>query len=185
MKYNNLYLTIYTSIFLMLLSIFFIDFSVIGFISGILYAQIIEWFVHGWIQHHPFKIFKPYRDNHTYHHRYPDKPLSVQPITYFIIGSILLLVPFYWFRGFYVGYFFTYIFINVIHSDLHSTKKMLPNFIWNTRYFKWIKSHHIAHHTGKKMKYTTFSVTNPFVDIFFSNVKLSVFNNWVARNLKI
>lgn len=182
---NNFKLTFYTSLTLTMLTAILLDFSLLGLIFGILYAQTIEWFVHGWIQHHPFKIFKAYRDNHTYHHKHPTEPLSVQPITYFLIGSIGLLLPFFWIKGFYLGYFLTYCFINVIHYDLHSTKKMLPKFIWNTKYFKWIESHHIAHHTGKKLGYTTHSVTNPFLDILFSKIKVTQLNNWIARNLKI
>lgn len=182
---NNFYLTIYSSIVLMVLSLLLLDFSFIGFMCGWLYGQIIEWFVHGWIQHHPFKIFKSYRDNHTYHHKHPNEPLSVQPISYFFLGSVLLLLPFYWFAGFIFGYFFVYTFINTVHYDLHSEDKLLPDYIWDTKYFKWLKFRHEAHHVGTRLKYTTHSVTNPFLDILFSKVRLTRMNNWIARRLKI
>lgn len=184
---TNLYLSICLATMLTLFSSVFLPFSAIGFIAGILYAQLIEWFVHGWIQHHPFKIFKPYRDMHTFHHKYPEKPLAVQPVSYFIIGSVFLLAPFFWAHGFYAGYFFTYIFINVIHHDLHSVieKRILSKWIWGTGYFKLITSHHEAHHTGKKLKYTTYSVTNPYMDMVLTRIRVNKFNNWIAKKLKI
>ena len=101
---NNIYLTIAVTLVLIIASIVFFEFTVLGFVLGIVYAQVIEWFVHGWIQHHPFKIFKAYRDNHTYHHKHPKEPLAVQPVGYFVIGSVFLLIPFYWIGGFVVGY---------------------------------------------------------------------------------
>ena len=182
---NNFYLTFFVSIILAVITAIILPFSILGIVCGILFAQIIEWFVHGWIQHHPFKIFKPYRDNQIYHHKHPSEPLSVQPVSYFLIGSVGLLAPFYWFNGFYFGYFLTYIFINLIHYDLHSDKRILPNFIWNTGYFRWITSHHEAHHKHIKLSYTTYSVTNPAIDVVFSKIKLNKLNNWIAKKLKI
>jgi len=181
---NNFYLTIFGSILLCFISLFF-DFSFSGFLSGILYSQIIEWFVHGWIQHHPFKIFRAYRNNHTYHHKHPSEPLSVQPFSYFLIGSVFLLAPFYNFDGFFTGYFFAYIFINVIHYDLHSKDRFLSDQLWNTKYFKLIEKNHLDHHQGIKQKYTTHSVTNPYLDIIFCKLKVTKLNNWIAKNLKI
>lgn len=182
---SDYHLTSAVSILLMGMSITFLSFSFVGLLCGVLYAQIIEWFVHGWIQHHPFKIFKSYRDLHTYHHKYPRKPLAVQPVSYFLIGSVALLAPFFWFDGFYLGYFLMYFFINTIHFDLHSDVRVLPGWLWSTRYFRWIESHHEAHHTGKKLGYTTHSVTNPLIDIIFSRIRLTHMNNWIAKNLKI
>lgn len=178
-------MTIYVTIILAIMSLLLLPFSWGCVIFGILYAQTIEWFVHGWIQHHSFKIFKPYREIHIYHHKYPQKPLAVQPITYFVIGSIALLFPFISVGGFYIGYFLTYIMINVIHYDLHSRKKILPLIVWKIFFFKWIASHHKAHHTGKKFWYTTYSVTNPALDVLFSVLYLHKLNNWIARKLKI
>lgn len=185
MRLSNFNITIYVSIALAVASILFLPFSWIGLIFGILYAQTIEWFVHGWVQHHPFKIFKPYRTLHIYHHKYPHKPLAVQPISYFIIGSIGLLLPFISVPGFYFGYFITYIAINIIHYDLHSRKKRIPPFIWKSFYFEWIASHHKSHHIGHKYWYTTYSITNPFLDVLFSALRLDKLNNWIAQKLKI
>lgn len=182
---DNLKLTLGITILLSVLAGLFMEFSILGFLSGILYAQVIEWFVHGWIQHHPFKIFKAYRDNHTYHHKHPKEPLSVQPIQYFLIGSIGLLAPFILFDGFIFGYFVAYLFINIIHNDLHVEMRILPNFIWNASFFKLIIEHHEAHHRGKKLAYTTHSVTNPYIDMLFTRMRLNKLNNFIAKHLKI
>lgn len=182
---NNINLTLYTTIVITIISLFIFEFSIVGLLLGIFYAQIIEWFVHGWVQHHRFKIFKSYRDNHTYHHKHPDEPLSVQPIQYFLFGSIVLLLPFFTIGGFVFGYLIAYALINVIHNDLHSTNKMLPSFVWNSGYFKRIVTHHEAHHKGKQLGYTTHSVTNPYLDMVLSKIKLDKVNNYIARHLKI
>ena len=182
---NNIYLTVIVTLVLTIGAIIFFEFTVLGFIMGVFYAQIIEWFVHGWIQHHPFKIFRAYRENHTYHHKHPRELLAVQPVGYFVIGSIPLLLPFFWIGGFVVGYMLAYAVINIIHQDLHSDRTMLPKWLWNTNYFKLITEHHIAHHRGIKLAYTTHSVTNPYIDMLFCKIKLTNLNNWIAKNLKI
>lgn len=182
---NNFYLTIVITLICCVLALYFLDFSYAGFAIGILYAQIIEWFVHGWIQHHPFRIFKAYRDNHTYHHKHPNEPLSVQPIQYFLIGSVFLLAPFCCLDGAILGYLTAYLFINVIHHDLHIKDRLLPNFLWRTLYFRWIIIHHERHHRNVDHSYTTYSVTNPFIDVIFSKIKFHKMNNWIAKNLKI
>ena len=182
---NNIRLSIYIPIVLSIVSLYFIDFWVWGMIFGIFYAQVIEWFVHGWIQHSRFKIFKKYRDMHVYHHKYPTKPLSVQPIQYFIIGSIPLLFPFYEVQGFIFGYLIAYSFINIIHNDLHSEYKMMPRWIWKNFYFNFIKESHDAHHSGLKLSHTTHSVTNPYLDIIFCKIGITKINDWIAKRLKI
>lgn len=182
---NSLKTTIYATALFLIAAIIFMPFGVIGFILAILYAQIIEWFVHGWIQHHPFKIFSAYRKAHTHHHKYPNEPRSVQPIQYFIIGSIFLLAPFYWFSGFWAGYFFAYIMINIIHDDLHSELKTLPIWLWNTNYFKLIESHHLKHHTSHKKHHSSNSVTNPYLDFIFDKLRVTQLNNFIAKKLKI
>lgn len=182
---NNFNLTITVTYVIALVTLIYFPVSIIGFVLGVFYAQIIEWFVHGWIQHHPFKIFKAYRDMHTYHHKHPKEPLSVQPIQYFIIGSTVLLLPFYNIDGFILGYLIAYLYINIIHYDLHSDKKILSDWLWNTWYFKFIKYHHNAHHNGIKFNYTTHSVTNSYLDILFSKIKVTTMNNWIAKRLKI
>jgi len=182
---NNFKITLLVTALLFVISTVYLEFSILGFISGILYAQIIEWFVHGWIQHYPFKIFKPYRTNHDYHHAHPNEPRSVQPIQYFLIGSILILGPFWWFNGFISGYFITYLLINVIHYDLHTTKRILPYFIWDTPYFKLMERHHLKHHTIHDEEHSTNSVTNPYLDMLFDKIKLTKLNNFIAKNLKI
>lgn len=184
MKNNNFYLTIYTTFALYIVAMIWMDFNVLGFILGILYGQTIEWFVHGYIQHSRLKIFTSYRKNHIYHHKYPKEDLPVQPLSYFIIGSILLLAPLYWIDGFVSGYLFIYIFINVIHFDLHSDKRILSNRMWNTRYFKLITYNHIAHHNSTKLKYTTHSVTNPYLDIIFYKIRLTQMNDWIEKKLR-
>jgi hypothetical protein len=157
-----------------------------GLVLGILYGQTIEWFVHGWIQHHPFRIFSKYRRAHTLHHKHVEEPVAVQPIQYFLIGSIFLLLPFYQVGGFAMGYFTAYFFINVIHYDLHIPGyKILPGWVWQTWYFKWITRHHEAHHTGTKLAYTTYSVTNPFLDILYCKIGFTALNNFIAKHLKI
>lgn len=180
MKSENFKLTVYSTFMLMCIFLFK-SFSIGGFLLGILYAQIIEWFVHGWIQHHPFKIFSAYRKNHLLHHKNPEIPASVQPVQYFLIGSIFLLFPFWSVKGFYVGYFFMYLMINVIHYDLHIKNKLLPNWLWNTFYFRLIKSHHEKHHKGEHAH----SVTNPYLDYLFDYIKLTNLNNYIAKKLKI
>lgn len=182
---NDIYITIAITMILLGGSITWLGIGLVGLVLGVLYAQLIEWFVHGWIQHHRFKIFKAYRDNHMYHHRKPNEPLAVQPVTYFIIGSIALLLPFYWIDGFVTGYLIAYVMINVIHQDLHTTNTILPTWLWKTSYFKRIVSHHEAHHKGVKLGYTTHSVTNPYMDIVFSKIRLTNMNDWIAKHLKI
>ncbi len=183
---NNFKLTILVTAIFFVVSFLFQPFGIIGFVSGILYAQIIEWFVHGWIQHHPFKIFKSYRMAHMNHHKNPSEPASVQPVQYFIFGSAFLLAPFYYFDGFWSAYFFAYAGINVIHYDLHSVNKILPAKIWNTGYFKRIESHHKKHHTGgHRHDHSTHSVTNPYLDYLFDKINLTKMNNYIARKLKI
>lgn len=184
-KENNFKVTIITTLLFIVVTLLAQPFGVIGFICGILYAQTIEWLVHGWAQHHPFKILKAYRINHMDHHRNPKEPASVQPIQYFILGSILLIGPFYWFDGFWLAYFITYLMINIIHYDLHTTNKILPAFIWNTAYFRLIESHHSKHHKGHSEDYTTHSVTNPYLDFVYGWIKLTKLNNYIAKHLKI
>jgi hypothetical protein len=185
MKQNNFGITIYATLILMLIAFFVQPFGILGFVAGILYAQIIEWFVHGWIQHHPFKIFRAYRRNHTYHHAHPKEPMSVQPVQYFIIGSIPLIAPFWWLPGFWSAYFFAYAMINIIHYDLHSEKRMLARFIWDTGYFRMIEIHHRKHHEGHHGHHSTNSVTNPYMDYLFDRIRLTKMNNYIAKKLKI
>ncbi len=185
MKQNNFNITIYTTIIFMVISFLIQPFGILGFLMGILYAQVIEWFVHGWIQHHPFKIFRAYRKAHNYHHAHPSEPRSVQPVQYFIIGSVFLLAPFWWFNGFWSAYFLAYAMINIIHSDLHTSKRILPNFIWETSYFKLIQTHHKNHHESNSHEHTSHSVTNPYLDYLFAKIRLTQMNNYVAKKLKI
>lgn len=182
---NNFHITLYVTLAFIVISLFIQPFGIIGFISGLLYAQTIEWFVHGWIQHHPFKIFRKYRMAHMKHHKNPSEPASVQPVQYFIIGSLPLILPFIYFDGFWLGYFIMYAIINIVHWDLHVDKRILPTFIWNTDYFKFIESHHKKHHDGHTDNHTTHSVTNPYMDYFFDKIQLTKFNNYIAKHLKI
>lgn len=185
MKQNNFNITIWVTVVFMVITFIIQPFGILGFILGLLYAQIIEWFVHGWIQHHPFKIFRAYRRNHNYHHAHPNEVRSVQPVQYFIAGSFLLLSPFWLMPGFYSAYFFMYGLINIIHYDLHTEKRILPKFIWSTRYFRLIESHHSEHHKGHYTKHTTHSVTNPYLDYLFDKISITKMNNYIARKLKI
>lgn len=185
MKENNFKITILVTVAFIIATVILQPFGIIGFICGILYAQIIEWFVHGWIQHYPFRIFRAYRRNHTNHHKKPNEPASVQPVQYFIIGSLFLIGPFWWFDGFWLAYFVMYLMINIIHYDLHTVNKILPEFIWRTLYFKLIETHHDSHHKGHSSNHTTYSVTNPYLDFIFNKIKITKLNNYIAKHLKI
>ncbi len=175
----------FVTILFMVASFVVQPFGLLGFVLGLLYAQTIEWFVHGWVQHHPFKIFRSYRKSHSYHHAHPSEVRSVQPVQYFIFGSILLVGPFWWLDGFWSAYFFMYGLINIIHSDLHTKTRILPDFIWNTGYFRLIQSHHAEHHRGHHGKHTTHSVTNPYLDYIFDKIWITKLNNYIAKKLKI
>lgn len=181
---NNLLFTILSSMVLLIASLFLNGFSPVGIILGVLYAQIIEWFVHGWIQHHPFKLFRGFRRAHNFHHKHPDVPRAVQPIQYFFIGSVPLLAPFYLVNGFWAGYFFAYIMVNIIHFDLHSTSRVLPPRIWSTAYFRKIESNHEDHHNGTG-HHSRYSVTNPYMDVVFDFLMVTRLNNFIAKKLKI
>lgn len=182
---NNFNITLFTTTVFLISAFIIQPFGIIGFIAGALYAQVIEQFVHGWIQHYPFKIFRAYRKSHNYHHAHPTESRSVQPVQYFIVGSVLLLAPFWWLNGFWCAYFLMYGLINIIHYDLHTEKRILPKIIWQTPYFQLIENHHKKHHEGHHDKNTTHSVTNPYLDYLFDKIRLTKMNNYIARKLKI
>lgn len=113
------------------------------------------------------------------------EPRAVQPIQYFIIGSIFLLAPFFKINGFFAGYFFAYIAINIIHFDLHTHARVLPDWVWATGYFKKIEETHIHHHNGTDEHHSNYSVTNPYLDIVFDWLRVTQLNNFIAKKLKI
>ncbi len=168
---------------------------IIGFALGSLYEQIIEYLAHGWLQHKRIGVFDYFVARHTRHHAESQKHHALQsiPTTFFV--TILLLSPFIFTviystigkdisLGIMAGFLVTHALLNVLHYDVHAPKKIIPEILRNTKYYKSVSYYHILHHQNhrKGIDNRIYGVTNPWLDMFLHKIGISNFvDKWYDR----
>jgi len=166
-------------------------YSLFGLTLGIIYEHVVEWFAHGWFQHYQNKIFKFFYWRHQRHHDDSSSHHALQPISILIPVIIVILFPFILIVGFFkntllvgfatgsiIGFLFAHIYLNLLHFDIHSKKKIFPAFFRKTSYFQKIYTEHINHHiehkTGIiKSRYRVYSISNPWLDILLDKLGIN------------
>lgn len=157
--------------------------AIASFVLGNLFEETLEWLGHGWVQHYPSKIFD-FIERHKRHHNETRVHHAIQPITHFVVASIVLLLPVFivmYFGyvslgcSFIAGYCLSHIILNILHYDIHApiAKKIVPSILRKTGYYKLVEKLHIAHHRhDDSFGYRIYGVTNPWLDMLYQKIRL-------------
>jgi len=130
------------------------DFSLIGFVLGMLLMTFIEYAVHRWVFH------RTYRREHWRHHMRPGDYIGVpgwQTALYFALGYALTLTFGVSFgTGLFLGVAVAYLTYIISHDRFHHGDPQA----W-TGYWARQARRHMVHHQGKE---TNFGVSSPMWD---------------------
>lgn len=147
----------------------------VGSISGVLYEELLEWADHGWLQSRPVEGFEYFRWRHGRHHQRPEQHHALQPATVWIpVVAILLSPALSALRsrnsttrsagcGLIAGFLLAHATLSVEHYDIHATRKIVPNRIRRTYYYREVERMHLAHHDGVESR--IYGITNPWLDL--------------------
>jgi hypothetical protein len=154
-----------------------------GFLCGVLYEELLEWADHGWLQSQPVEGFEYFRWRHGRHHQRPDQHHALQPATIWIPVVTGLLSPALVAlrsrkgstrsagSGLVAGFLLAHATLNIEHYDIHATRKIVPEPIRTTYYYREVERLHLAHHDGVESR--IYGITNPWLDMLLDRLGAS------------